>query len=202
MYFDDLTVEFSSGTSEVTALETGGSTDVAEGGAVDIINVLLASMPSQNVTVTPVFDGDQLSVTPPAATIQPSGWETPIGFTVSAVDDDDIEGPHTSGVSFSTSSSDSAYDGLSTSNVVVHITDNDVLVQPIITGLTNDGVSLRFTFHTELNQQYVVEETDDLVVSNWVIRAGPFPGFGLAEVPVTLADTNQSLIRVNTEPLP
>ena len=57
---------------------------------------------------------------------------TPQTVTVTAVDDTDIEGPHPSTISFVVSSTDLDYDGTALSNIIVDVTDDDVVVSALV----------------------------------------------------------------------
>ncbi len=113
----------------VSIVQTGGSTDVTEGGNSDTYTVVLDSVPTANVTVTVDPDG-QASIgsgtgNPVTLTFTPSNALTPQTVTVAANDDSVIEGQHSSTIAHSVSSSDSFYTGLSLGLVVATITDND-----------------------------------------------------------------------------
>jgi len=128
----------------VTITESGGSTDVAEGGATDSYEVVLNAQPSADVTIS-IDPNAQLDlgfgVGNPLSLVFTSGnWDTPQSVTVSAVDDAVVEGPHTGAITHSASSSDGNYDGISISGVTVNITDNDVPVVPGVT-ITESGGS-------------------------------------------------------------
>jgi len=62
----------------------------------------------------------------------PSNWSFPQTVTVAAVDDALLEGPHTSTISHTSSSTDPNFDGLAVDSVVANITDNET---PAATGL-------------------------------------------------------------------
>ena len=109
-------------TASVTVTETGGSTDVTEGGATDTYDVVLDLEPSGTVTVTLNPDADA-SLSASSLTFTTGNWFTPQTITVTAVDDAIVEGAHTGTITHSASGG--SYDGVSISNVVANITDND-----------------------------------------------------------------------------
>ena len=122
-------VDAAPATPGITVTESGGSTDVAEGGATDTFDVVLDTLPTANVTIT---------ITPDAQTDLGGGAGTAIDLTftatdgttaqmvtVTAVDDTVDEGNHTSTISFSTASADTDYDGVTITDVTANITDND-----------------------------------------------------------------------------
>ena len=109
-------------TASVTVTESSGSTDVVEGGATDTYDVVLDLEPSGTVTITVSPDAD-VSVSDTSLVFTTGDWSTPQTITVTAVDDAFNEGPHTGTITHSASGG--SYDGVSISNVVANITDND-----------------------------------------------------------------------------
>ena len=109
-------------TPSVTVTETGGSTDVTEGGAADNYDVVLDLEPSGTVTVTVTPDGE-VSLNTTTLTFLTSNWSTPQTVSVTAVNDAVVEGAHASTITHSATGG--SYDGVSISNVVANITDND-----------------------------------------------------------------------------
>ncbi|MFZ2726657.1 MAG: FG-GAP-like repeat-containing protein [Methylococcaceae bacterium] len=108
---------------------TGGSTadtTVTEGGVTDSFAVVLNGQPTSDVTVTLDNTNQQVSTSVTSLTFTSANWNTPQYVTVTAVDDSVGEGAHTGVIKFTTSSSDSAFNGATPSNIVVHITDNDI----------------------------------------------------------------------------
>ena len=107
----------------VTLSESGGSTDVAEGGNTDTYDVFLNSQPQLNVTVN-IVPNAQVTTNVSALTFTPANWNTPQTVTVTAVDDGVQEGAHTGIVSHNITSTDPGYAGLVVADVSVNITDN------------------------------------------------------------------------------
>jgi predicted outer membrane repeat protein len=111
---------------------TGGGVAVTEGGATDTFDVVLASRPSSSVTVT--FGHDGQVTLPASATFTPADWDTPQNVTVTAVDDDVVEGAHSGAVTLGVSSSAIGYstspvtrvDGVATADLTVAVTDDDI----------------------------------------------------------------------------
>lgn len=138
----------------VIITQTGDSTDVTEGGASDTIYVQLTAPPTNDVMLTFTDDNGQL-VTIPPVTFTSSNWDTPQPVAIVAIDDNIIEGPHTDNLNYSTSSSDSSFDGLTGDNVVtVNITDNDtpganVVVTDDLTSEDGDTGEFCFTLSTQ-----------------------------------------------------
>jgi len=78
----------------VLIVESGGTTDVTEGGAGDSYDVSLTAQPSSDVTITLGPDA-QVTAGPAVLTFTPLDWNVPQTVTVTAVDDAIAEGPHT-----------------------------------------------------------------------------------------------------------
>ena len=87
-------------------VESGGSTDVTEGGSPDTYTVALDDQPTADVEVTvsvlPAAQvrvaGDQLSV---VLTFDDVNWATPQEVSVTAFDDDVVEGSHLAKITLS-----------------------------------------------------------------------------------------------------
>ncbi len=116
----------------VTITESGGSTDVAEEGTTsDTYTVVLDSLPTATVTITvdPDIDtevnnngaGNSIDLT-----FLTTNWDTAQTVTVKAIDDEEVEGDHTSTITHTAASSDNDYDGITIDSVVANVTDNDV----------------------------------------------------------------------------
>ncbi len=108
----------------VTITESGGSTDVTEGGATDSYTIVLNTQPSADVTIA-FNTGTQLQAIS-SVTFTSANWNTPQTITVTANDDNVVEGSHTGTITHSATSSDANYNGISIANVTANITDNDV----------------------------------------------------------------------------
>ena len=111
--------------------QSGGTTDVTEGGAADSYTVVLGSVPAANVnvTVTPDSQSDLGSGAGTAVvlTFTPADALTPQVVNVTAVDDAVLEGLHASTITHAASSTDLNYDGLPINDVVANVTDNDTV---------------------------------------------------------------------------
>lgn len=114
----------------VQFVQSGSRVDVAEGGATDTYQIALESIPTATVTIT--VDPDvQTNLGAGAGvaivlTFTPANALIPQSVTVTAVDDAAVEGTHTSTITHAAASSDPRYNGLTISNVVANIADNDV----------------------------------------------------------------------------
>ncbi|MBE7439779.1 MAG: hypothetical protein HS115_15080 [Spirochaetales bacterium] len=115
----------------VSITQSGGWTDVMENGFTDSFDVVLTSAPSAAVQLSLSFDTTQIRLngsgtSPLNLTFAPGNWSTPQTITVSAVDDTTIEGNHQATISFTASSGDGNYNGITVPGVLVRITDNDI----------------------------------------------------------------------------
>ncbi|MCP5488101.1 MAG: hypothetical protein H7A43_05580 [Verrucomicrobia bacterium] len=203
LYIDEITRNEPTPSADLS-LSAGTGLSVSEDGATDSISVSLASQPTHDVTISPVYAGTELLISPAFRTITPAGWQTSATFTVSAINDNDIEGDHSAAVSFQSASTDAAYNNLITTNLTVNITDNDVLVQPEFTSIIyNDALGAWLSpVMTYDNQQYWLEGASDPELTNWTVYAGPFPGFnGNANLYISQSPAWLSL-RIRTGPLP
>ena len=97
-------------TPRVIVTESGGSTNVAEGGATDSYTVLLNTQPTANVTIG-VTPGSQVQVDKTSLTFTAGNWNVAQTVTVSAVDDPIVEGNHTGAISHQATSDDPNYNG-------------------------------------------------------------------------------------------
>ena len=121
----------------VTISETGGFTEVTEGGASDEYTVALDSQPSGNVTVF-LNPGPQVTTSPTSSLVfTPSNWNQPQTVVVSAVDDSVLEGNHSETISHSASGAE--YEGLFVDSVTASIIDDDQPNNPPTA--INDSVS-------------------------------------------------------------
>ena len=105
---------------------TDDSTAVTEGGAGDTYEIVLSSEPTADVTIA-VSPDSQLSAAPLSATFTPENWNVPQQISVDAIDDAFIEGLHSGTISHQAASTDPLYDALPVADLLVDITDNDVL---------------------------------------------------------------------------
>ena len=130
-------------TAGATVTQSGGTTNVAEGGATDTLSFALSSQPTSNVVIT-LNTGSQLSSNVPTVTFTPATWNIAQVVTISAVDDAVSEGNHTGTISFTTASSDSLYNNFGLLAVTANIADNDNVAPTAV----NDGVYNMFNTGT------------------------------------------------------
>lgn len=109
----------------VVVTESVGSTDVVEGSTTDTYDVVLTTLPTDDVTITPSVTGGQVTVAPPSLTFTTSNYSVAQTFTVTAVDDAIVEGPHGDTITHSATSTDTDYNGIAVNDVTVNIGDND-----------------------------------------------------------------------------
>ena len=104
------------------SVSTVGPLQVNEGGSATY-TVVLDSQPTADVTVTPSSDDPGAATVSPAShTFTPSGWNTPLTFTVSGVADDDTS-DETVAVSHGVTSDDGKYGAVLLSTVSVTVSD-------------------------------------------------------------------------------
>lgn len=118
------------GDPSVIIVESSGSTEVTEGGGTDSYTVALATVPTETVPITvwPMHSQLDLGNGPGEAIslrFTPQDALVPQVVTVSAVDDDLIEGSHTDSIGHLVTGSDVDYAGIAVRNVSVLINDNE-----------------------------------------------------------------------------
>ncbi len=138
----------------VTIVQSGGSTVITEGGGSDSWTVVLDSVPTTNVLVT-IQPDLQVDIGAGAGTsiqlvFTPSNALTSQTVTAHAVDDLVSEGEHVGLITHTVNSSDTDYDGLSASNVIASISDNDTAGITLIqtngsTNVTEGGATDTYT---------------------------------------------------------
>ena len=108
----------------VTVAQSGGTTNVTEGGATDDLSVVLIAPPTADVVITLVPNA-QVSVSPATLTFTSANWNVAQSVTVTAVDDAVAEGAHTGTIAFTVASTDTLYNAFAVPSVTANITDND-----------------------------------------------------------------------------
>ena len=112
-------------TNLVTIAQSGGTTNVTEGGANDTYTVVLKNQPTANVTITFVTNG-QVSTNTANLVFTAANWNVAQTVTVTAINDGVGEGKHTGSITHVVTSADPAYQGAFSLPVVATITDNDL----------------------------------------------------------------------------
>ena len=188
----------------VTITESGGSTQLAEGGATDSYTVVLTSQPTAPVAITLLPDG-QVTATGPGGTGvlffaaaasgsgngssagNPAAWNTSLTVTVVAVDDAVAEAsPHTGVVTHSAGGGD--YTGLLISSITTSITDNDtagIALGAVSHPVTEAGVALVGPLGSYVSASLTTTTVQfpggtnlsTLLAGNWIgLSAGPNAG--------------------------
>jgi hypothetical protein len=106
----------------VSIVQTGGSTDVTEGGATDTYTVVLTTQPTANVAIT-FSPSSQVTVSSTSLTFTSSNWNAAQSVTVTAVDDDLVEGNHTGTINHTAASGDPKYNALVIAAITANIID-------------------------------------------------------------------------------
>jgi predicted extracellular nuclease/glycerophosphoryl diester phosphodiesterase len=115
--------------AKVTIAQSGGTTNVTEGGATDTYTVVLDRQPTANVTIA-INAGTQLNTSSNSLTFTSANWNVAQTVTVTAIDDATFEGTHNGTIAHVATSTDASYNGLAIGSVTASITDNEV---PIVT---------------------------------------------------------------------
>ncbi|MCW2829787.1 MAG: hypothetical protein JWP31_479 [Aeromicrobium sp.] len=143
-------------TAAVIHADTGGSTQVIEGGASDTVAVKLATQPTADVIVTPSVGIAEITVDTTPLTFTTSNWNVAQNVAVTAVndDDDDNTAPGSLVLTASSPAGDVKYPGL-TATKSVPVVDNDsvgVVLNPASpalavseAGLTSDTFTVKLT---------------------------------------------------------
>ncbi|MBW4557342.1 MAG: ExeM/NucH family extracellular endonuclease [Trichormus sp. ATA11-4-KO1] len=110
----------------ITLIESAGSTNVTEAGDTDTYTLVLNTQPTADVSIN-VSPDDQSTTTPTTVVFTPDNWDVPQTVTVIAVDDDLVEGTHSSTISHTVTSQDVDYNGQNIPSIIATITDNDLV---------------------------------------------------------------------------
>lgn len=108
----------------VAVQESGGATQLVEGGAGDTYTIALLSQPLANVAVDIEAD-PQLTVDAATLTFTPDDWASPRTVRVLAADDARAQGARLASLAHAVRSADGAYDGAAAGAVTASITDDD-----------------------------------------------------------------------------
>ncbi len=126
----------------VIITETGGITNVVESGVgnTDSYSVVLKSQPTANVNIA-INTDTQLNTNPKTLIFTPQNWNIAQNVTLTAVNDFISQGNRLDPIQHTVTSTDSQYNGIAVSPVVVNIADNDTAGVII----TSTGTSLNVT---------------------------------------------------------
>ncbi len=122
-------------TAGVVIRHTGGDTTVEEAGPGDSYEVFLTSEPTAAVVIDITPDNETFA-SPQRLVFTPSSWSTPRSVNVEAVDDLDLEGPHSSYIQHAMTSDDPAYNG-GGGGLVAAVIDNEEGVPGV--AISTDG---------------------------------------------------------------
>ncbi len=115
--------------ADFAVTESGGVTNVTEGGAVDSVTVVLLAEPLTPVVVNvTAVDPTEVTGAPATITFDPVGWDTPVTVILTGVDDNVIDGTQATPVTFAidTTASDPAFRALAPDTITVSTADDDV----------------------------------------------------------------------------
>ena len=130
---------YNTGAAGLLLIQSGGSSNISEGGAADTISIALRSQPLADVTVN-LNGGSQLTASIPSLLFTATNWSVAQGISLSAINDVVVEGSHPGSLSFQLSSADSNYHNLSIAPLAVTINDNDLAtLAPTISEATAAG---------------------------------------------------------------
>jgi hypothetical protein len=124
----------------VLVTQTGGGSEVTEGGATDSVAVSLTTAPVGGPVTISVSGGGQLGLGATALVFTSADFSTPQILSIAAVDDNVAEGAHAGTLSFAASGAD--YGAVGVPSLGITITDNDtaaVLVSPVAGLITDEG---------------------------------------------------------------
>ncbi|MAA69906.1 MAG: hypothetical protein CL915_14355 [Deltaproteobacteria bacterium] len=109
-----------------TITETNSSTSVTESGGTDNLSIVLTSEPLANVVLSIAStDTGEVTISPSSLTFTASDWSTPQEVTITAAEDNIIDGVRWSGVMVSVSSSvDASYAALGSQSITATINDS------------------------------------------------------------------------------
>lgn len=138
-------------TPGITVSET--SLTATEGQVGDTFTVVLNSKPANGVTVGISIVSSEVSLSTSSLTFDSTNWNEPQIVTVTAIDDTDREASHNDTLSFTVTSSDANYNGMSLSTIPVTVLDNDA--PDVVNSKTSLSVTegVPGTFTTVLNSQ-------------------------------------------------
>ena len=175
----------------VTFAESGGATVVVEGGATDSYTLVLDSEPTVDVIVDIEVDANT-TLSLDSLTFTSENWDTPQVVTVTAVDDADVNGTHSSTHTYTVTSDDTDYDEMVLSDLSVSITDNDGAEEdtPFVSHDSSDENSDESS-STGDSSPISVDKNSPVGVEN--------SGIPYSEQTIALENTNPQKIKVGNE---
>ena len=165
-------------TSGITLTQTGGTTNVTEGGATDSYTIVLNSQPTADVAIA-INPNSQLTTSAVTLTFTPANWNVAQNVTVTAVDDVIVEGSHSGEITHSVTSTDAQYNNIAINPIVVSITDN-VNDAPTLANTIADQTAKQgdaFSFQIPTNTFTDVDAGDVLTYSATLENGNALPSW-------------------------
>ncbi|MEQ1701777.1 MAG: S8 family serine peptidase, partial [Ilumatobacteraceae bacterium] len=139
--------------------------DVTETGATDTYTLALTTAPTSDVTVAITDDAD-CSTDLTEVVFTTANWATAQTVTVTAVDDNIAEGPHTCAITHAATSGDAAYNALTVASVSGTVTDRaqpSITLSPSTVDVTEGGATDTYmiVLDTAPTADVTVSITDD-----------------------------------------
>ncbi|HEY9848816.1 MAG TPA: DUF4347 domain-containing protein [Leptolyngbyaceae cyanobacterium] len=150
----------------ITINQSGGNTNIIEGGATDSYEIVLTSQPTSDVTIS-INNSTQTGTSPTTLTFTSANWNIARTVTITAIDDNAEEGNHTGTITHTVTSSDANYNGFTIADITANISDNDsagFTINP--TTLTTGENGTTANFSVKLNTQPTADVTLNLSSSN------------------------------------
>jgi hypothetical protein len=101
-------------------------------GITGTVRITLTSEPTATVAVTLISDSPRCTVSPTSTNLDSSTWQAGVQVTITAVDNQVVDGAAVCEITSEASSSDPNYEGLAGPPVTVNVEDND---QPVVDGI-------------------------------------------------------------------
>lgn len=168
-----------------TLTESGGTTNVTEGGATDSYTIVLNENPFSNVSLA-LSTSTQYTLSTSTVVFTSSNWDTPQTVTVTAVDDATNEGNHTATVTSTITTFAFKYSNTALPTVTVNITDNDTPT-PGVT-ITESSGTTTLTEAGTTDSYTVVLDTEP--TANVVVTVTPDADSTVASSPLTFTSLN------------
>ncbi|MDQ7778636.1 MAG: C10 family peptidase [Planctomycetota bacterium] len=178
-------VNFVGASAGALLTQSGGSTNVVEGGATDSYTVVLITQPTADVIIT-VTPNAEVTVNPTTLTFTNANWNVAQTVTVTAVNDGDLEWDHTGSVGHTAVSADPVYNGVVINSVTVYITDDEaggVLTAEITAGtggqLWGNGAN---NPEDPFNTYYHDSRSQTVILASELTAAGMTPNASIVQL--------------------
>lgn len=123
----------------VTVSASGGSTIISENGVTDTYTLVLNTIPTADVVIAITPDA-QSTVSTSSITFTSSTWDIAQTITITAVNDTDVEGAHSSSLTHSVTSDDSEYNAIFLMGLFPSVIDNDAAAVTVSASGASTGV--------------------------------------------------------------